>query len=101
VKRLLGFLLLLGIVFAGWIVLSPADPVSLAKIKCEAAVERFTSYDVGLSDVTRAGVQGDVYTGIVTMPFDAGGKQRVAMCRFEFGETRSVTLDGKLLAGKL
>jgi hypothetical protein len=35
----------------------PADPVTLAKLKCESAVNYFTRYDVSITVVSRASVK--------------------------------------------
>lgn len=83
-----------------YVALKPADPVTLARLKCEMATEHLTSYDVPLMDVTRAFVDGDVHTGIVRMPFSAGNLQREAVCVFRDGSLRRFTLDRKLLAGQ-
>ena len=86
--------------FFGYAMLRPDDPVTAAKLKCEFAIESATGYDVGLMEVSRAAVTGDVFNGTVTMPFNVAGRQRNAVCIFESGTTRQVTLDGQLLAGR-
>lgn len=106
-KQFLFAAVLVGAALFASIMLPQQDPVITAQVKCEAAIERLTSYDVSAMDVARASVVGDVVTGTVpmpfdgtvTMPFDVGGQRRLGICVFESGTTKRVTIDGKLLAG--
>jgi hypothetical protein len=66
-----------------------------------AAIERFTGYDLSTSELLDGSVEGDVYTGNVILHFQRTGKTRRGVCIFDSGNTKSVTLDGKLLAGSL
>lgn len=84
----------------GWFVFGKDDPRTNAKVKCEYAIETLTGYDIGIFEVSRAIVTGDIFNGRVVMPFEVSGIKRQGECVFALGETKSVKLDGQLLAGE-
>lgn len=94
------FAVIAALAFGGWMIFGRNDPETAAKAKCEYALESLSGYDIGIIEVARATVTGDVFNGTVVMPFVISDYKHRGECVFVSGSTHSVKLDGQLLAGK-
>ncbi len=99
-KGILTAIGILAVLYLGWTFFGRSDPKTTAQVKCEFALESLTGYDIGIMEVSRSSVTGDVFNGTVEMPFDVSGRTHHGLCDFADGKIQAIRLDGKLLAGQ-
>lgn len=82
------------VIIGGGLVLRGEDAATNAQLACERHVEATTTHDLSEDEVASMRVHGDATNGKVQGAFFRDGVLRYAVCEFENGQPRRVSVDG-------
>lgn len=82
------------ILIGGGLLLRGEDTAMKAQLTCERHIEATTTHDLSDDEVASMRVHGDATNGKVQGAFFRAGVLRYAVCEFENGQPKRVSVDG-------